>query len=59
MLWAAKSPDELVDTVAACEALRSHLAAIEASALAEVEDRLGNSSQAALERQRAAQLSRH
>src|SRR5215217_5543934 len=39
VLWAAKSPDELVDTVAACEALRSHLAAIEASALAEVEDR--------------------
>ena len=39
VLWAAKSPGELVDTVAACEALRAHLAAIEASALAEVEDR--------------------
>src|SRR5919107_230724 len=28
VLWAAKSPDELVDTVAACEALRSHLAGL-------------------------------
>ena len=39
ILWAAKSPDEIVETVAACEKLRSHLAAIEAAALAEVEDR--------------------
>ena len=39
VLWAAKTPDEVVDTVAACEKLRSHLAAIEAAALAEVEDR--------------------
>ena len=34
-----RAPDEVVDTVAACEALRSHLAAVEAAALAEVEDR--------------------
>jgi hypothetical protein len=39
VLWAAKTPDEIVDTVAACEVLRAHLAAIEAAALAEVEDR--------------------
>src|SRR5919112_6357481 len=39
VLWAARTPEELVDTVAACEAVRSHLAAIEASALAEVEGR--------------------
>jgi hypothetical protein len=38
-LWAAKSPDEIVDTVTACETLRAHLAAVEAAALAEVEDR--------------------
>ena len=39
VLWAAKTPEELVAAVAECEALRSHLAAVEAAALAEVEDR--------------------
>ena len=39
VLWAAKTPDEIVEAVAECEALRSHLAAVEAAALAEVEDR--------------------
>jgi hypothetical protein len=39
VLWAAKTPEELVEAVAACEALRAHLAAVEASALAEVEHR--------------------
>ena len=39
VLWAAKTPDEVVDTVAACESIRAHLAAIEAAALVEVEDR--------------------
>ena len=39
VLWAAKAPEEIVDTIAACEALRAHLAAVEAAALAEVEDR--------------------
>ena len=38
-LWAAKAPEEIVDTVTACETLRAHLAAIEAAALVEVEDR--------------------
>ncbi len=39
VLWAARTPDEVVDAVAACEAVRAHLAAIEAAALAEVEGR--------------------
>ena len=39
VLWAARTPEEIVATVAQCEALRSHLAAVEAAALAEVEDR--------------------
>ena len=39
ILWAAKAPEEIVDTVAACQTLRAHLAAVEAAALAEVEDR--------------------
>ena len=39
VLWAAKAPEEIVDTVAACQTLRAHLAAVEAAALAEVEDR--------------------
>ena len=39
VLWAAKTPEEIVAAVAECEALRSHLAAVEAAALAEVEDR--------------------
>src|SRR5512133_2744641 len=39
VLWAAKAPEEIVAAVAECEALRSHLAALEAAALAEVEDR--------------------
>ena len=39
VLWAAKAPEEVVDTVTACETLRAHLAAIEAAALVEVEDR--------------------
>ena len=39
LLWAAKTPEEIVAAVAECEALRSHLAAVEAAALAEVEDR--------------------
>src|SRR5512141_2433111 len=39
VFWAARTPDEIVAAVAECEALRSHLAAVEAAALAEVEDR--------------------
>ncbi len=39
VLWAARTPDEVVDAVAACEAIRAHLAAIEAAALVEVEGR--------------------
>ena len=39
ILWAAKPAEEIVDTVTACETLRAHLAAVEAAALAEVEDR--------------------
>ncbi len=39
VLWAARTPDEVVDAVAACEAVRAHLAAIEAAALVEVEGR--------------------
>ena len=39
VLWAAKTPEEIVAAVAECEALRSHLAAVEAAALAEVEGR--------------------
>jgi hypothetical protein len=39
LLWAAKSPDEIVEAAAALEQLRAHLAAVEAAALAEVEDR--------------------
>src|SRR6478672_9964449 len=38
-LWAAKDPAELVGTVAELEALRAHLAAVEASALAELHAR--------------------
>jgi hypothetical protein len=38
-LWAAKPAEEIVDTIAACETLRAHLAAVAAAALAEVEDR--------------------
>ena len=34
-----EDPEEIVAAVAECEALRSHLAAVEAAALAEVEDR--------------------
>ena len=38
-LWAAKTSEELVDTVAEAEALRAHLAGLEASLLAEVQAR--------------------
>src|SRR6478672_2873020 len=38
-LWAAKDPAELVGTVAELETLRAHLAAVEASVLAEVHAR--------------------
>ena len=38
-LWAAKTSEELVDAVAQAEALRAHLAAVEASMLAEVKAR--------------------
>lgn len=38
-LWAARTPVELVGTVEELEALRSHLAAVEASVLAELEAR--------------------
>src|SRR6187200_566884 len=38
-LWAAKRPDEIVEAAAALEQLRCHLAAVQAAALAEVEDR--------------------
>ena len=38
-LWAAKTSEELVDAVAEAESLRAHLAALEASMLAEVQAR--------------------
>jgi Domain of unknown function (DUF222)/HNH endonuclease len=38
-LWAAKSPDELVGAVEELEALRSHVAAVEAACLAEISGR--------------------
>ena len=39
VLWAARTPDEVVEAAAALESLRSHLAAVQAPILAEVEDR--------------------
>ena len=38
-LWAAKGSEELVDAVAEAESLRAHLAAVEASMLAEIDAR--------------------
>ena len=39
VLWAARTPEELVEVTAALEALRSHVAALEAPVLVEVADR--------------------